>query len=197
MAQTKIKGSQIKDITTTQLASGTLDTDLSSVSASDDTLASAKAIATLRASAAVPYGRATFANGSGAYSTNSTSYAYIDSTNAKTTFTVVYGKLVLVDLFIGGLYSNNTGYTVDFNVGLDGTSTTSTSGVVENAAAQWQANWATNGASTVSVYMRFYFTNVSAGSHTFYPIWKVSNATMTGYIGQYARCYINATELYM
>jgi len=150
-----------------------------------------------RVSAAVPYGRATFVNGSGAYSTNSTSYAYVDQTNGKTTFTVVYGKMVVVDLFIGGLYSNSASYTVDFNVGLDGTATTSTSGLIENSYAQWAGNWATDGTQRASVFLRFYFTNVSAGSHTFYPIWKVSNATMTGYIAQYARCYINATELYM
>ncbi len=195
------KSSLLKGLTVGNLADGVLDTDLSSVSGNDDTIPSAKAtkayVDTQRASIAVPYAIKHWANQNANYSTSSTSMDYIDSTNAKATLTLKYGKLVMVDLFITGLFNANIGYGFNFDIGLGGKTTKSTSGSLEFTPAQFGNNLTTDGNSRVGVYAKFYFVDCGTGSKDFYALWNTSNASYPVYISQYARSFMYVTELFM
>lgn len=142
-----------------------------------------------------PYGYAQWANNAAAYSHNTTTYAYIDSTNAKTTFTVENGGVVIVDLFLGGIYSSAGNVYLSVDIGLDGNTAGSATGAVLVAPASWVGNMGTSAANIIGQQMRFIFTNVSAGSHTFYPLWRTANAAGTIYIAQYAYHWISAVDL--
>lgn len=144
-----------------------------------------------------PYGITAWGNGNNLISTASTSLGYIDSTYGKSTITVKYGKLIRVDLTIGGIYNSNVGYVIYFNVGLDGTSTTSTTGNLVCSPASYTGNWTADGNYRITYHATFFFTDVSAGSHTFYALWSSSNATITAYLGHYSQHSIVVTELFM
>ena len=103
----------------------------------------------------------------------------------------------MVDLFIGGLFNANIGYEVFFDIGLNGTTTKSTSGECGFAAAQFGNNWATDGTSKVGVYAKFYFVDCGTGSKDFYALWRTGNASYPVYISQYARSFMYVTELFM
>ena len=149
-------------------------------------------------SIAVPYAKDVVSNNTGNYSTTSTSQTYIDQTNLNATMTVKYGKLVRVDLQVEGLWSSNIGYNPYFDIGVDGTTTKSTTGEQSTSAAGWGGNnWTTDGASRGAFNGVFFFENLSTGSHTFYPLWRSTNASYTMYIGQYAQIRIFVSELYM
>jgi len=148
-------------------------------------------------SIAVPYVTKNWSNGSGTYTTSSTTHGYIDQTNAKATLTLKYGKLVMVDLFIGGIWNANTGYSVSFDIGLGGTSTRSTSGAVITNSASWVGNWSTDGTLRTVFYGKFYFVDCGTGSKDFYALWATNNASYSATIGQYASGFMYVTELYM
>ena len=153
---------------------------------------------TQRASIAVPYGVVDWSNTSANYSTASTSYGYFDQTNGKVTLTLKYGKLVRVDLIVEGLWNTNTAYSTWFDIGLDGTSTRSTSGDMTTATtAAWGANWTTDGTSRGIFVGTFFFVDCGTGSKSFYALWRTSNAGATAYAGQYAQHKLIVTELFM
>lgn len=142
-----------------------------------------------------PYSLTQWANNAGTYSTNSTTFAYIDQTNGKTTITIKNGGLVMVDVFIGGLYSTASNVYASIDVGLDGTTTKSTSGARLTAPATWGAdNMGTGATQTVGQNHRFYFTGVTAGSHTFYPIWAIYGTAGTVTVAQYAVHWISVVD---
>lgn len=152
---------------------------------------------TQRAGIAVPYAVKTWVNNAANYSTTSTSATYIDSTNAKATVTLKYGKLVMVDLFMGGIYNSNIGYAIGFDIGLGGASTKSTSGAQEFGWGQWSGNWSTDGTSIVGLYSKFYFVDCGTGSKDFYALWYSGNASVTAYQRQYGASTMYITELFM
>lgn len=152
---------------------------------------------TVNDSVAVPYGSVAYGNPSGNWSTNSTSYAQIDATNLKVTLNLRYGKLVMVDLVVEGVWTSNTGYGAYFDIGIGGATTRSTSGEKYTSYAGWAANWATDGASRAIFVGKFYFVDTGTGSKDFYPLFRVSNVAATAYIGQYAIIKMAVTELYM
>ena len=143
----------------------------------------------------VQYSRKSYANGSGDYTTSSTTLVSVDATNLITSLTVKSGKLIRVDATIAGITNNNSGYTVGIDIGMDGASTTSSSGVVTISPANWANNWDTAGNSRATESHIFYFTNVSPGSHTFRLLWSSSNSGATARITQYAQQKIIVTEL--
>ena len=143
----------------------------------------------------VQYSRKSYANGSGDYTTSSTTLVSVDATNLITSLTVKSGKLIRVDATIAGITNNNSGYSVGIDIGMDGASTTSSSGVVTIAPANWANNWDTAGNSRATESHIFYFTNVTPGSHTFRLLWSSSNSGATARITQYAQQKIIVTEL--
>lgn len=147
-------------------------------------------------SVAVPYASTIWTNSSGNYSTTSTSFAKILSTG-KVDVTVKYGKLVRVDLVIGGIWGANAGYAPNFDVGLDGETTRSTSGPLFMGSADFGGNWSADGSLRGIFVGSFFFANISTGSHSFYPLWKTTNSSYAVYIGQYAVIQEFVTELYM
>ena len=143
----------------------------------------------------VQYSRKSYANGSGDYTTSSTTLVSVDATNLITSLTVKSGKLIRVDATIAGITNNNSGYSVGIDIGMDGVSTTSSSGVVTISPSNWANNWDTAGNSRATESHIFYFTNVSPGSHTFRLLWSSSNSGVTARITQYAQQKIIVTEL--
>ena len=143
----------------------------------------------------VQYSRKSYANGSGDYTTSSTTLVSVDATNLITSLTVKSGKLIRVDATIAGITNNNSGYSVGIDIGMDGVSTTSSSGVATIAPSNWANNWDTAGNSRATESHIFYFTNVSPGSHTFRLLWSSSNSGVTARITQYAQQKIIVTEL--
>ena len=141
------------------------------------------------------YSRKSYANGSGDYTTSSTTLVSVDATNLITSLTVKSGKLIRVDATIAGITNNNSGYSVGIDIGMDGVSTTSSSGVVTISPSNWANNWDTAGNSRATESHIFYFTNVSPGSHTFRLLWSSSNSGVTARITQYAQQKIIVTEL--
>jgi hypothetical protein len=131
------------------------------------------------------------------WSPNDTSRTTTSATNAevdtslRTTITLTSGKLVQVIWKCSGIAQSDANYGVYFDIGLDGTSVTSTSGYsIEGGSACWgvpTANWQTT--------MCFYFTNVGSGSKTFYPLWKNSTTGKTTTMSRYAGQSIIITEI--
>lgn len=134
-----------------------------------------------------------FSNGSGSYSRNSTTFAYIDQTNAKVNVNLRSGRLVRVDITAAGVYNSNTGYAVNFNVGVDNATAASTTQSI--SPASWSSNWDTTGGRRIVETLTFFLTNIGAGSKTIYALWATSNAVATVYMGQYGSNKITVTEL--
>lgn len=147
----------------------------------------------LPASSTAIMGKYIWNNSAANATTNSTSIGYIDQTNFKQAITVVAGKLVMVTLTISGFYETNAGYQVYFNIGMGGTTTLSTSGEVN--FNNYDMSMATDGTKNGCKTMTFYFTNVAAGAHTFYPLWRSENAACTATIARYSASQISVFEL--
>jgi hypothetical protein len=86
---------------------------------------------------------------------------------------------------MSGVSNSNAAYATTFNIGLDGASTTSSSGGMSFNTQ--------NGSKSMS--FNFFFTSVSTSSHSFYPLWLVVNAADTAQIDQYAICNMSVVEL--
>lgn len=143
-----------------------------------------------------PYAVKEFSNATGNYTTGGlTSLQQIDPTKAKTSITLRSGKLVRVDLYMTGLWHANNSYAIEFDVGLGGAATTSTSGSKHAFAAMYGNNWSTDGSAKNAWSGSFFFTNTGTGAKDFYALWATTNAGFAGFIGQYAISTIVVTEL--
>jgi hypothetical protein len=140
-------------------------------------------------------GRAQFNNSFGAYTTNSTSKVAINNTTGKVSLNIKKGKLVIVQLRIGGLFINDTGYSPNFDVGLDGAVTTSFSGEQQMSPASFLNNITVDGTSSVEINPTFIFKDITPGVHDFFALWRVDSGTVTAYIGRYATCDMIVTEI--
>lgn len=144
----------------------------------------------------VGYSQKRYSNGTGAYATGgATALFAVDSTNLKAPLLIRSGKLVRVDLELSGIWNQNTGYTINIDVGLDGAATKSNSGTQSISPAGYGNNWTTDGAARVTWNGTFYFEDVSPGYHDFLLLWATSNASFGGFLGQYAQQTITVTEM--
>jgi hypothetical protein len=96
-------------------------------------------------------------------------------------------------LHVGGVYNSNTGYVINFNIGIGNATAAGTTSYIGPAA--WTGVWSTDGSRRIADTLVFFLTSVPTGSQTFYPLWATSNATATAYIGQYGACSLSVVEI--
>ncbi|MCR5145980.1 MAG: hypothetical protein K6B70_01330 [Clostridia bacterium] len=72
---------------------------------------------------------------------------------------------------------------------------TSKSGAKKTNAADWRANWTTDGSSKVVFSNIFVFQNVPKGQHSFDVIWSSMDNNVTAYTGNYASRTMTIVEL--
>lgn len=123
----------------------------------------------------------------------SSNYVFIDS-NFGVTLNVTQGDTVLILLKVGSVWNTNTGYSIGFNIEMDG-STYPDTGAREISPVNWSGNFATDGSKRVCETIPFVFKNVEPGSHTFKPLWNTFNNEVTAYIGQYGSVQLIAVEI--
>lgn len=123
--------------------------------------------------------------------TSSTTYGYVNSTNAKLTMTVVHGGIVIVNIFLGGTWCTNGGYGWLFGIGVDNAINVATNELYLNI----NADAATDGTKRVNPSYSFVLKNVTPGSHTFYLLWKVDSALNTATITSWSPFSMNCYEI--
>ena len=137
-------------------------------------------------------GYITISQGSGAKTITNASYGAIDS-NSTITLNVKKGNTIVCVLTVGGISNSNTGYSVYFDIQMDGTTRSST-GAITTSKSDWGNNWSTDASVKIAGTYVFIFKNVSIGNHTFTPIWSSGNASTTATIAQFAICKLIAFE---
>lgn len=111
-----------------------------------------------------------------------------------TTFTAKKGGPIIVFLKIGGLYNSNNGYSIQVDIKVDNT-TTSTSGTFSISPGWLGTNIDTTGSSLAYVTNMFYFTDLENGLHTFQLQWRSSNSSITSYMAAYGGYDLTIFEL--
>lgn len=137
-------------------------------------------------------GYITISQGTSAKTITNASYGAIDS-NSTITLNVKKGNTIVCVLTVGGISNSNTGYSVYFDVQMDGT-TRSSSGAITTSKSDWGNNWSTDASVKIAGTYVFIFKNVSTGNHTFTPVWSSGNASTTATIAQFAICKLIAFE---
>lgn len=126
------------------------------------------------------------------YYTSATTPQYFDSTNFKAVLNVKYGKTIVCHLSVSGWWHTNASYPTYFDIGVDGNTTRSNSG---SMTMNVQGGAATDGSKQAQMTFSFVFTNLSAGNHTFYPLWWVGNAANTSKLNTWSMHHLVVYEV--
>lgn len=126
--------------------------------------------------------------------TSVTSYNLTNLTGNKELYIQKDNSKVLVFVTVGGLYNNNTGYGIAFDVQMDN-SVLSASGKQYAGSANWGGNMLTDGTRRVQFTGLFVFNNVSKGTHNFRIMWGSDNNSVTATIGAWGSSQMQIIEI--